>query len=140
MGRSELLIAVVLILALIGCNTTKVSDKAPATQLTPEVRPATKALSNPTTPQSIVKELFPGAPEKTESIECFRSITSDMSMYRVAQKCGRPDEDVGSGVYVFVYHLRDGFTARVSMSDLNRVDHVSFTDAKGVDFTIVGLN
>jgi len=31
-----------------------------------------------------------------------------MSVYEVVEKCGRPDDEAGSGVYIFLYHLRDG--------------------------------
>ncbi len=54
-----------------------------------------------------------------------------MSMYLVVQKCGRPDEEVGSGLYVFVYHLQDGSNVSVSTPYLTRIDYVSYTDASG---------
>jgi hypothetical protein len=59
-------------------------------------------------------------------------------MYLVVQKCGRPDEEIGSGLYVFVYHLRDGSTVGISTPDLARVGYVTFTDRKGRSSTILG--
>jgi hypothetical protein len=54
-----------------------------------------------------------------------------MSMYLVVQKCGRPDEEIGSGLYVFVYHLRDGSKILISTPYLTRIDQVGFTDPSG---------
>jgi hypothetical protein len=42
-------------------------------------------------------------------------------MYAVVQKCGRPDEEIGSGMYVFVYHLRDGSMVTISTPDLAKI-------------------
>lgn len=137
MGRSELLVVFALVLGLAGCRSNK-SHEALPTQTTLEAMPAANAPSQAPTPQSILKELFPNAPEKTQDVECFRSITPNMSMYAVVQKCGRPDEEVGSGLYVFVYHLRDGSTAGISTPELDRVAYLTFTNSKGKTSTIIG--
>ena len=112
----------------------------PAAQTAPSknVQPAAKSPSQPITPESIVKVLFPNAPEKTQNVDCFRSLKPEMSVYAVVQKCGRPDEEVGSGLYIFVYHLRDGSTAGISTPNLNRVGYVTFTDRNGKTSTIIG--
>jgi len=83
------------------------------------------------TPRSIAKDLFPNAPEKKQSIDCFRGLTPEMSMYAVAQKCGRPDESVGSGIYIFLWHMSDGSTVSIGTSSLQRIDHVGHTDPSG---------
>jgi hypothetical protein len=57
--------------------------------------------SVPVTSQSIFKDLFPNAATKAQNAECFRSLTPEMSMYAVVQNCGRPDEEIGGGVYIF---------------------------------------
>ena len=108
------------------CDTATVAPSSEATGAT-EVRSQAVAL----TPQSIFQEMFPNAPKKTDSSECFRSLTPRMSIYMVVEKCGRPDEEVGSGIAIFVYHLRDGSTVAIGTPDLNRIDHVTYTDASG---------
>jgi hypothetical protein len=57
--------------------------------------------SVPVTSQSIFKDLFPNAATKAQNAECFRSLTPEMSMYAVVQNSGRPDEEIGGGVYIF---------------------------------------
>ncbi|MGO9862063.1 MAG: hypothetical protein ACLPLR_00505 [Terriglobales bacterium] len=126
MPVTERLVVLTLLFALVGCQTTKVREsQKQATQSSAPARTETNAQANspsqPVTPQSIVKDLFPVAPEKTQTVECFRSLTPEMSMYAVVQKCGRPDEEIGSGLYVFVYHLHDGSTVSISTPDLAHI-------------------
>ena len=103
MGSVERFAALILLLALAGCQTVKAPEKgATPVKSQQETKPAVEtAPSQTVTPQSIVKDMFPNAPQKTQSIECFRSLTPEMSIYTVVQKCGRPDEEIGSGLYVF---------------------------------------
>jgi hypothetical protein len=51
--------------------------------------------------------MFPNAPEKAQSAGCFRGLKPTMSINSVVQKCGRPDEELGSGLYIFVWHFSD---------------------------------
>jgi len=123
-------------LTLVACSTAKITDKpseSSAAKSLPTTKPATEKPPSqpPTTPRSIVKEMFPNPPERTQSVECFRSFTPEMSIYMVVQMCGRPDEEVGSGIYIFVYHLRDGSTVAVGTAYLNRIDYVIYTDKSG---------
>jgi|SRR5580700_11267924 hypothetical protein len=81
--------------------------------------------------QSIPKALFPNAPEKTQGIDCFRGLAPDMSIYAVVQKCGRPDEELGSGIFIFVWHLADGSTVSIGTPYLERIGRVQYTNAAG---------
>jgi hypothetical protein len=83
------------------------------------------------TPQSIVQQMFPNAPTKADSVECFRALTPEMSIYLVVQKCGRPDEETGSGLYIFVYHLKDKSTVAVGTPSLDRIYDITYTDPFG---------
>jgi hypothetical protein len=58
--------------------------------------------------QDVARTMFPNAPEKTQNVSCFRSLKRGMSIDAVVQKCGRPDEEVGSGIYIFVWDFMDG--------------------------------
>lgn len=122
-----------LLIGLAGCQPAKVQEQT-ATPVNPRHETKPIAESKPTlpvTPQSIPKDMFPNAPEKTKNADCFRFFTPQMSIYMVVQKCGRPDEEVGSGVYIFIYHLSDGSTVGVNTPDLNRIDYLTITDASG---------
>jgi hypothetical protein len=88
-------------------------------------------LQNSSTPQSIARAMFPNAPEKAKSASCFRTLTPEMSMNTVVQKCGRPDEELGSGIYIFVWHLADDSTVSVGTPYLEKIGDIRFTDASG---------
>lgn len=109
------------------CDVATVALSTDATRPATEVQPQAATV----TPQSIVQEMFPNAPKKAKNGECFRSLTPRMSIYMVVEKCGRPDEEIGSGVYIFVYHLQDGSTVAIGTSSLSRIDHVAYIDASG---------
>lgn len=78
-----------------------------------------------------MKELFPRAPKHTQDLDCFRVLTRETSMYMVTSVCGRPDEEVGSGLIIFLYHMRDGSTVAIGTGDLNRIHDVIYTDRSG---------
>ena len=125
------MVVLTLSIALAGCQTTKVLERQkPATPAKTEANRSNSS-SEPVTSQSVFKDLFPNAAAKAQNAECFRSLTPEMSMYAVVQKCGRPDEEIGSGVYIFVYHLHDGYTVSIGTPYLTRIDHVGFTDPSG---------
>jgi hypothetical protein len=54
-----------------------------------------------------------------------------MSIYAVVQKCGRPDEELGSGIFIFVWHLADGSTVSIGTPYLERIGRVQYTNAAG---------
>jgi hypothetical protein len=83
------------------------------------------------TPQSIAREMFPNAPEKTQSIDCFRGLKPAVSMNAIVHTCGRPDEELGSGVYIFVWHLTDGSTVSIDTSSLEKIGDIRYSDALG---------
>jgi hypothetical protein len=142
LGTGERFIALALQLIVAGCQMSKQAEQlSNPPKSTPETKPAkssTAPQSQQVTPQSIAKELFPGAPEKTGNLECFRSLRPEMSVYAVVQKCGRPDEEVGSGLYVLVYHLQDGSSVMISTPDLNKLHYLSATDAQGEESVVIG--
>jgi hypothetical protein len=81
--------------------------------------------------ESITKPIFPGAPQKTQSIDCFRGFNHRTSVNTVVQKCGSPDRDLGSGVYIFVWHLADGSTVTLNTPYLSRIDYFRYRYASG---------
>lgn len=82
-------------------------------------------------PDSITKAMFPGAPQKAQSVDCFRGFNHKTSVDKVAQKCGSPDELLGSGVYIFVWHLADGSTVTLNTPYLSRIDYFQYRYATG---------
>jgi hypothetical protein len=90
------------------------------------------AVSASTSPdRKFLQEMLRNAPQKAKNGDCFRGLTPRMSIYAVVEKCGRPDEEVGSGIYIFAYHLQDGSTVAIGTPYLSRIDHVAYSDASG---------
>jgi hypothetical protein len=83
------------------------------------------------TPQGIAKAMFPNAPEKAQSVICFRALKPEMSMNTVVEKCGRPDAEQGSGLYIFVWRLADGSTVSIGTATLQRIGDVKYSDPSG---------
>jgi hypothetical protein len=89
-------------------------------------------------PESIAKAMFPNAPEKAKTVACFRALSPEMSMNAVVQKCGRPDEELGSGIYIFVWHLADGSRVSVGTSYLEKIGDIRYTDSSGKTSSLFG--
>jgi hypothetical protein len=81
------------------------------------------------TPEAIAKAMFPNAPGNKQDINCFRSLTVKMSVNDVVEKCGRPDEELGSGLYIFVWHMADGSVVSIGTPYLEKIGPVRLTDA-----------
>lgn len=69
------------------------------------------------------------APPTARELRCFQSFHHSSTMRDVIQTCGIPDEDVGSGLSIFVYHLTDGSTVAVGTPGIDqprlRITHSS---------------
>ncbi len=63
-------------------------------------------------------------PPTARSIEAFRRIEPQMSMKQVVGICGVPDEDIGSGIHIYVYKLSDGSRVRIGTPDKKRLIYV----------------
>jgi len=83
------------------------------------------------TPEAIAKAMFPNAPDNKRDINCFRSLTVKMSVNDVVEKCGRPDAELGSGLYIFVWHMPDGSSVSIGTPYLERIGPVRLTDTSG---------
>ena len=88
-------------------------------------------LSEQETAEAIARAMFPNAPDNKQDINCFRSLTVKMSVNDVVKKCGRPDEELGSGLYIFVWHMPNGSAVSIGTPYLERIGPVRFTDASG---------
>jgi hypothetical protein len=60
----------------------------------------------------------------SRSVESFRFIGSSITMQQVRAKLGAPDQDVGSGLYVYVYRLNDGSDVLIGSPDGSRILYV----------------
>jgi hypothetical protein len=89
-------------------------------------------------PESIAKAMFPNGPEKAQNLACFRALKPEISMAAVVQKCGRPDEELGSGIYIFVWHLVDGSTVSIGTPTLEKIRDIRYADASGKTFLLFG--
>jgi hypothetical protein len=81
------------------------------------------------TPESIAKAMFFDAPENKHDVNCFRSLAPTMSVNQVVVKCGRPDAEVGSGIFIFVWNMPSGSSVSMGTSTLDRIGEVRFYDA-----------
>jgi hypothetical protein len=118
-------------LFMAGCKTASVPDKRQGAQ--PEQQELEASLPQSTeTHENIARAMFPSAPDKTQGVDCFRPLTPEMSVHAVVQKCGRPDEEVGSsGIFIFVWHMADGSSISISTATLERIGDVRRTDSSG---------
>jgi hypothetical protein len=77
------------------------------------------------TPHSRIAYLFSWIPDKPRDPACFGSLQPGTSMKDVVEKCGRPDEDIGSENYEFRYHLPDGSTVNIRTVSLDSIQEVA---------------
>jgi hypothetical protein len=79
-------------LLMAGCKTAGMPDKQQA--LLPERQKLEAVQPQSTeTHQNIARAIFPDAPQKAQSADCFSTLTPEMSVQAVVQKCGRRDEE-----------------------------------------------
>jgi hypothetical protein len=62
--------------------------------------------------------------QASRSIEAFRFIGPTTTVQEVIQKLGAPDRDVGSGVYIYEYRLRDGSRVWIWSADDKHIGFV----------------
>ena len=60
----------------------------------------------------------------THSLDEFRFDWPRTTVQDVEAKVGKPDRDVGSGIYILEYRLRDGSSVLVGSSDNSRILYV----------------
>jgi PBP1b-binding outer membrane lipoprotein LpoB len=132
----KLRLVICLSLILAGCrkpDTKNTQQATPAPTPTQTVEKTVENLPPPAanTPSSIVKELFPNATKTVRHIGCFRSFARGISMYAVVDKCGRPDQEMGSGIGIFIYHLEDKSTVTIRYTDINHIQDIEHVDKSG---------
>lgn len=76
----------------------------------------------------VTKYLFSYIPDQVHDPNCFRSFAPGASMYKIVEQCGRPDEEIGSDAYTFVYHLQHG-SIIISGPYLRRMDKIIYKDS-----------
>jgi hypothetical protein len=89
-------------------------------------------------PERIARAMFPNGPEKAQTVACFRALKQEMSIYEVVRKCGRPDEELGSGIYIFVWHLAGRSTVSIGTPSLEKIWDVRYTDPTGKTSSLLG--
>lgn len=53
-----------------------------------------------------------------DSIEFFRQhLDADMNFKNLKATFGKPDEDIGSGIHIYVYNLEDGTKVQIGYTD-----------------------
>ena len=83
-------------------------------------------------PQPIPPQLkIPNAPPTARELDSFKKIQSRMTMVDVVKICGIPDEHQGSGIYIFVYHLRDDSIVAIGTADLKHLMYANHVANSG---------
>jgi hypothetical protein len=82
----------------------------------------------------------PAAVATARTIEIFERVTAGMSMAEVMRLCGAPDEEVGSGIFIYLYRLSDGSFVRVGTPDKERLLYVVHVHRDGTTRDIVRRN
>jgi hypothetical protein len=78
--------------------------------------------SDPFVNQPIPEQLkIPDAVPTARQVSCFTSFKKDSTMLDVIRKCGMPDKHAGSGIYIFIYYMKDCSTVSVGTPDLKRL-------------------
>lgn len=58
-------------------------------------------------------------PLERDTLDFFqRNLSGEMSLREVEVTFGKPDEDVGSGIHIFVYNLSDGTNVMIGITDV----------------------
>jgi hypothetical protein len=73
----------------------------------------------------------PNTPPTARIIGPFRSLTATMTIADVVLRCGVPDEDIGSGISIFLYHLQDGSTVSIGAVNQSPITGVTIVDGSG---------
>lgn len=58
---------------------------------------------------------------KSKSLTEFKFLTKDMSYAEIVAKVGNPNDEIGSGLYIYSYTLDDGKTLLLSFADLDHL-------------------
>jgi hypothetical protein len=66
-------------------------------------------------------------PDKAHDATCLRAFAPGSSMYKIVEKCGHPDEEIGTDACAFVYHLSDGSRVTIRGPYLQRVSSIVFS-------------
>src|SRR2546423_3106483 len=78
-------------------------------------------------------------PPTTRTIEAFRRTKPQMSMKQVIDICGVPDEDIGSGIHIYVYKLADDSLVRIGTPDKKRLIYVAHVLPNGEARSIIQI-
>lgn len=63
--------------------------------------------------------------KKPLTIASFSDLPDQLTFPDLVLRVGQPDEDVGSGVYLYVYHLGDGSNVIVASMDGKTISSIS---------------
>lgn len=71
------------------------------------------------------------APATARTLEKYRQIQSGMSFEDICRLVGPPDQEIGSGLHVFVYELDDGSVVYMGFASLSEVMYVTHDMGNG---------
>jgi hypothetical protein len=63
--------------------------------------------------------------QKPLTIEAFAKLPDDLTFPQLVHRVGEPDDDIGSGLFIYRYHLADGSFVVVSTGDRQRIGTIT---------------
>lgn len=73
------------------------------------------------------------------TVETFRRIKPNMTMKQIREVCGTPDDDIGSGIHIYVYKLPDGSAVRIGTPDNKKTMYVTHVLPDGVERSLIKI-
>ena len=59
------------------------------------------------------------------TISVFSGLPADLTFPELVRRVGEPDDDIGSGVYIYRYHLADGSLVIVGTADRQKISGIT---------------
>lgn len=94
---------------------------APVSFINPKAKPVPYGSGHEDILKKTVDLMFSvNSPPTARQIELFKKLKKDSSIVDMVTVIGKPDDEVGSGIFIFVYNLDDGTRVLIGAPDLNK--------------------
>ena len=86
---------------------------------------ADKDLPDKPTNQSTVQ------PSTQRDFDLFKNVNMSTTIEEIITSFGQPDRDIGSGIHIFVYNLKDATSIWIGSADNQSIMYLDYVSAKG---------
>ncbi len=66
-----------------------------------------------------------------KDFDLFKNVTMTTTIEEIINSCGQPDRDIGSGIHIFVYDLKDSTSIWIGSADNKSIMYLDHVSAKG---------